>query len=740
MNHLDAPMRYAEPDDGPPGNVASYLDALYDNRRLIALVTGLMLLIGTTYAFLGVPVYRADILVQVEENTNSAKSMLGDISSMFDVKTQASSEIEVLRSRLVAGKVVDTLSLAIDAHPRYLPLIGSLLSRHATRLSDPLPFGYVTGTERISVAQFDVPDKLYGETFVMTLQPGSAYHLSGPDVDASGTLGVPLKVATPDGPLVLLVASVRGKPGATFVLRRYSTLSTIEDLRQSLNIAEKGKQSDVIGVTLDGSDPVKTAMILNTLGSEYVHQNERRKSEEAERSISFLSAQLPELRSQLELSENRFNEYRAKHGTLNLDEEATALLQRSVDAQSRLTTLKQKRDELMARFTSEHPAIRALDAQLDTAQAEISGIDQRTRALPPVEQDVLRLQRDVQVGTELYTNLLNTQEQLRLVKAGKVGNVRLVDTAAVPEEPVRPKRLLVIVGSAAFGLLIGATVAFSRRRMFDSIDDPIEVEHVCGVPVYATVPYSRQEASLTRLRRVANSPSRELILANNATMDPALESLRSFRTALEFAMTDVPNRMVFITGPTPSIGKSFISLNLAAVLGSAGKRVLLVDADLRRSGLQRTVPVGPGAGLVELLQGTHRAEDVLHREILKGVDFIGTGSVQINASDALFDSDLRAILSKLGATYDVIVCDGPPILAVPDAAQLAGHAGVTFLVVRQGVTKHGEIKESIRRLRHVGVSPHGLIFNGLSVRPGRYAYGYGRYRHNRDSHAYYGKE
>ena len=88
----------------------------------------------------------------------------------------------------------------------------------------------------------------------------------------------------------------------------------------------------------------------------------------------------------------------------------------------------------------------------------------------------------------------------------------------------------------------------------------------------------------------------------------------------------------------------------------------------------------------------------------------------------------------------VIVCDGPPILAVPDAAQLAGHAGVTFLVVRQGVTKHGEIKESIRRLRHVGVSPHGLIFNGLSVRPGRYAYGYGRYRHNRDSQAYYGKE
>ncbi|MBL3950231.1 sugar transporter, partial [Bacteroides thetaiotaomicron] len=92
---------------------------------------------------------------------------------------------------------------------------------------------------------------------VMTLQPGNTYRLSGPDVDAGGTIGVPLKVVTPDGPLSLLVTSVRGKPGATFVLRRHSTLTTIEDLRQSLNIAEKGKQSDVIGVTLDGTDPVK---------------------------------------------------------------------------------------------------------------------------------------------------------------------------------------------------------------------------------------------------------------------------------------------------------------------------------------------------------------------------------------------------------------------------------------------------------------------------------------------------
>ncbi len=121
---------------------------------------------------------------------------------------------------------------------------------------------------------------------------------------------------------------------------------------------------------------------------------------------------------------------------------------------------------------------------------------------------------------------------------------------------------------------------------------------------------------------MAATPSRELILANRAALDPALESLRSFRTALDFAMADLRNRVVFITGPTPGIGKSFIALNLAAVLGGAGKRVLLVDTDLRRSGMNRIIQAERGAGFVELLRGTHELGQVVRPEVLKGVDYI----------------------------------------------------------------------------------------------------------------------
>ena len=631
MNQFNAPLDYIDVDERPPENLGRYLDTLYDSWKMIAAVAGCVLLMGIAYAVLAEPVYRADILIQVEENPNSTKNLLADASAMFDVKTAATAEIEVLRSRMVVSRAVDNLGLFIKATPHYFPVIGRWVSEHSEGLSTPLPGGYVWGKEQIDVPVFDVPSQFYERAFTLKKGNGRDYELEYRDIKLHGTIGQTLRATTSFGQVELLVSKVDAKPGATFELRRFSRLSTIEQLQKDLTIAEKGKESDVIGATLDGSDPKRTSDILNEIGAEYVRQNVQRKSEEAERSIHFLEAQLPDLKAQLESSESRFNAYRASHGTVDLSEEATSLLQRSVEAQSKREDLETKRKDLLARYTEEHPALLSIDAQLQSAQDEIDRIARETRALPPLEQDVLRLQRDVQVNTDLYTNLLNTQEQLRLVKAGKVGNVRLVDTAAVPEDPIKPKRPLVVVGSLMLGLFLGVGVALTRRQLFDAIDDPYEIERLTGLSVYATVPHSRHEELLTRTRRA--SPKQNLILAGSANADPAIESLRSFRTALEFMMHEARNRFVLITGPTPGIGKSFISLNLAAVLGASGKRVLLVDADLRKGFLHRHIGLERGPGLSELVLGTHRAEEVVHANVLPGVDFISTGERVPNPSE-----------------------------------------------------------------------------------------------------------
>jgi tyrosine-protein kinase Etk/Wzc len=715
-------------NEEPPSHVTVHLDVIYDNRRLIGLVIASVLLIGTAYAFLTPPVYRADILVQVEENsTTSAKNILNDVSSMFDVKTDTTGEMAVLGSRLVATQAVDKLNLFIDASPRYFPVVGRLIADHLDTLSTPAPWGFVWGKEHIDVSLFDVPPRLYGSSFTLTKLGARDYEVTYRDFKSHGTVGQTLHATTPYGPIDLRVEKIDAKPGATFNVTRFSRFETIEALRKNMKITDNGKESDVIRASLDGADPVRTADVLNAVGTAYVQQNVLRKSEEAARSIKFLEIQVPEFKKQLEAAENQFNTYRARHGTVSLGDEATTLLERSVDAQTRRVELEQRRGEMLTRYTEEHPAVRSIDAQLEIAQSDIDQIAKQARTLPHLEQNVFRLQRDVQVDTELYTSLLNTLEQLRLVKAGKVGNARLVDTAAAPEQPFWPKRTLIICLSFFVGLFSGIAVALTRRQLFDAVNDPYEIEETIGLPVYASVPYSRQEARLAR--RIRSSPSQGAILANASNADPAIESLRGFRTALEFTLLEASNRIVLITGPTPHIGKSFIASNLAAVLGASGKRVLLVDADLHRGHLHRDIGGDRGPGFSDLIQGACEPNEVIRSSVLSGVDFIPAGSNVPNASDLLSGGNAQATLTRLAAEYDIVLCDAAPVLPAATASQLANLAGTTFLVARQGVTGMGELREAVRKLERIGLSVRGVLVNGLQLRPGRCSYGYGRYRY-----------
>jgi len=728
MNRSSASLESRNVDEYPPARLANYLDALYDNRKLIVVVTALALVIGVGYAFLAQPVYRADVLIQVEENANTTtKSVVGDVSAMFDVKTETSGETQVIGSRMVVGRAVDKLNLFVDATPRYFPIIGRFISRYSEDWSTPGPLGYVWGSEHIDVATFDVPERLYDRPFILMRGDGANYQIRYDKIQLQGTVGQVLTATTPYGPLTLKVEKIDANPGATFELRRFSPLATTEKLRREISVAEKGKESNVIGLSLDGTDPQKISATLGAIASEYVSQNVKRKSEEAERSIRFLEQQLPELKQQLSDSETRFNDFRSKHGTIDLSEEATGLLQRSVAVQMRRAELEQKRNDLLSRFTAQHPAIESIDGQMQAAQADASQIADETARLPPLEQNVLRLQRDVQVGTELDASLRNTLEQLKLIKAGKIGNVRVVDAAVPPDTPIRPKRALVIVASVIMGLFAAIVAALARQRLFDAIDDPREVELSTDLPVYASIPYSREEEKLARTRRRPKSHS--LVLASESTIDPAIESLRGFLTALDFTMRSARNRIVLVTGPTSGIGKSFVALNLAAVVGASGKRVLLVDSDMRRGFLHRHLGCERGPGLSDLLAGTVETEDVIRTTRFAGVSFISSGSQVASPSDVLSNTKLDAALSHLAAGYDVVLLDGPPILSAPDALRLACVSGTTFLVARQCITGIGELRESVRQLKKIGLPVSGVIVNGLRLRPGRYSYGYGRYRY-----------
>jgi tyrosine-protein kinase Etk/Wzc len=719
-------------------DLAAYLEILLDHRWLIAAITAGFLLIGVLYTFLAKPIYRADLMVQVEQDSpdmGSGGNVISNVSSLFSVMSPTAGEIEILRSRLVVTRAVDRLKLYIGASPRYLPFIGAGIARRNPQLSTPGLFGwggFAWGSEHITATVFNVPSEMEGATFTVTVLADQRYRLIGPHITQplEGRAGRLERFQIPQGVVELQIDAIAARPGIEFNLVRNSREGIVEALQRGMVIEEKGKQqSNIIGATLEDTDPVRVSRILDEIGRQYVQQNVDRKSAEAEHSLTFLKTELPKMKQKLSDSEHRYNALRTKEGVVDLDAEGKMVLQQSADAQTQEFTLKQKRDDLIARFTSSHPAVAAIDDQITQLNKLVKQFDTQIKTMPDVEQQVLRLKLDVEVNKALYISLLQSAQQLSLMKAGKVGNVRVVDNPVVPEEPVKPVRPLVLAISLVAGLLVGFATAFARNMLFGGVTDPYEIERHTGMTVYATIPYSEPQREIAR--RINDRSPEVLLLALSHPHSPTIESFRSLRTALQFAMLDAKNNIVVLTGPAPGVGKSFISSNFAAVLASAGKRVLLIDADVRKGHLNQYLGIGREQGLSELVAGSITTDRAIRRNVVENLDFIPTGTLPPNPAELLLSSRLSDLLQQFSETYDVVMIDTPPVLAAADAGILALHAGAVFLISLAGTTKVGEITESTRRLGQSGAHVNGVLLNGMKPHTGRYGYGskYGNYRY-----------
>jgi tyrosine-protein kinase Etk/Wzc len=332
--------------------------------------------------------------------------------------------------------------------------------------------------------------------------------------------------------------------------------------------------------------------------------------------------------------------------------------------------------------------------------------------------------RDVKVGTELYTSLLNTAQQLRLAKASKIGTSRMIDEAVVPEQPVKPQRRMIILISAFLGLLAGVVAAFIRKSMRGAIDSPKMIEDATGMQVYATVLESRQQEALSR--KIQAREAGQFILAETHPDDLSIESLRSFRVALQFAMLDAANNRVMITGPTPGVGKTFLAANMAAILAQAGKRVLLVDMDLHKGHLNQYFGLGRTGGLSEILAGEITLEQATHKEVLKNLSFISNGTLVANPSALFLNERLPQFLDQCSKQYDIVIVDACPTLLVSDVAVIGPNMGTTFMVVRDGASTLADLATAVKRLGQARVEVKGVLFNGQLQRvSSRYGYGYG---------------
>jgi tyrosine-protein kinase Etk/Wzc len=713
--------RYSDVSTGDELRLSDYLAAVLGNWKLVSVITLVVVALGAVYAFIAPATYKADALIQVEEsapgnNANAANvNAVQAVSQMFDAKSTTAAQIELLRSRLVVDDTVKRMHLDIVAAPRTLPLVGGLVGSAINTFNLPMPAflsHYSWGGEKVDVTTFEVPKDLLEKKFTLIAGDNGTYALNDPDGMSilTGKVGQEASANTPQGPIKLMVAQMTGAPGAEFDLQRLSTLTTIDSLQKRLTVAETTLQSGIISVSLEGGNPKEAAQIVNNIANRYVVQDSEKRSAEAEHTLAFMDQQLPVLKKQLDDSEQKYNSFRNKQGTVDLSEESRLLLQRIVDNKTKLSDLQAQRAELSLRFTPNHPSVQALDAQIAALNGQQAQMTKNVSTLPDTEQTALRYLRDVRVNTELYTNLLNSAQQLRIAKAGQIGNVRVVDYAQTPDDPVRPKKLIVILISAGVGLVLGIIVAFVRKSLYGGVERPEEIERQLGVRVFGIVPRSNTQLRLQR--KVGDRREGLHVLAAQAPEDAAVEGIRGLRTSLQLQMADARNNVVMLTGSRPEAGKSFLSVNLATLVASTRKRVLLIDGDMRRGDIHSHFGVRHSPGLSDVLMGADVMGSILH-DVLPGVDLITKGSLPSHPSELLASDRLGEVLEQLKQLYDLVIVDTPPVLAVTDATVIGKHAGTSLLVVRHGKNQVQEIGETMKRLHHGGVNMKGVLLTDV---------------------------
>ncbi|UPT56743.1 tyrosine-protein kinase Wzc [Dickeya zeae] len=711
-------VKTAEADKADEIDLGRLLGTVLDHRWLIISITTIFTMLGILYALLATPVYQADAMVQVEQNVSD--SLMSDISKVLpDTKPQSAPEVELLRSRMVVGKTVQDLGLDTDVEQQYFPLFGKGLAR----LKDEEP-------ARVVVSRLSVPDSWLDEKMTLAIGENGTYRFSaGKDADFTGHIG---QVASQHG-FSLLVSSTDAPPGTVFTVRKKNTLTAINDILAELSVADKGKDTGVLQLTLEGSDPALVKKTLTSISDNYLQQNVDRKSEEAARSLAFLKEQLPLVRASLETAEDKLNKYRQQKDSVDLSLEAKSVLDTIVDVESQLNQLTFREAEISKLYTREHPAYRALLEKRVTLEKERDSLNRRVSSMPKTQQEIVRLTRDVNVGQEVYVQLMNKQQELSINKASTVGNVRIIDPAVVQLKPVKPKKTLVIVLAAMLGGVAAIGFVLLKTLLHRGIESPEQLEEL-GINVYASVPLSewqqKKDREFVGKNRKRNARSDSLLAVGNPA-DLAIEAIRSLRTSLHFAMMEAKNNVLMISGASPGIGKSFISANLGAVIAQAGQRVLIVDCDMRKGYAHHLLGATPERGLSDILSGQIEAQQALRTTVVENLFFIPRGQIPPNPSELLMHSHFTDFINWATRQFDIVLLDTPPILAVTDAAIISRQAGTSLLVARFETNTPKEVEISIRRFEQNGAPIKGVILNAVIRRAlSYYSYGYDSYQYS----------
>ena len=342
------------------------------------------------------------------------------------------------------------------------------------------------------------------------------------------------------------------------------------------------------------------------------------------------------------------------------------------------------------------------------------------RASTEAEKD--RLESKVAQYREIYSNLLQSYEQVRLSEAQTISSVVQIELAPVPTEPIRPKTMQNTLLAAVVGLLLASGAIVAREALDDTLKTPEDVTKHLGLPVLGVISHHEMEEGR--------------LIAEQHPRSPVAEAFRTLRTNVQYAAVDRPIRTLLVTSAEPGEGKTTISANLAVVLAQSGRSTALVDCDFRRPSVHQRFGMGNQLGLSQLffqpnghLNGSYQVSPV------DNLGIITTGHLPPNPAELLGSQRMTVILDQVHEKADLVVLDTPPTLAVTDAAVLASAVDGVLLVIKPGQTRASAARQAVELLRRVNARLVGVVLNNLDLKRSGYGYRY-RYHYYRNYPSY----
>ncbi|MBI4538237.1 MAG: polysaccharide biosynthesis tyrosine autokinase [Gemmatimonadetes bacterium] len=428
-----------------------------------------------------------------------------------------------------------------------------------------------------------------------------------------------------------------------------------------------------------------------------------------------------------------------------------------------LTEVETERTQQASRRTPLYPEVEALDNRIrqlenqlyqlavnyqESLRKQSESLNERLRAfgtqlerIPVKEVQLARLERQRKVLEEVFTLLQTRLKEAEIAQAVEPGDVRIVDPAILPREPIRPRKARSLILAVIFGFTLGVGLAAARDYLDETVHTREDLIEVTELPVLGLIPRIRPgsaSADGRRARRLVGAreerPLADRLITQVDVGNPVSEAYRAFRTNITFLDLDRPPRVLLFTSPAPSEGKSTSAANLAITLAQQKTRTLLIDCDLRRGILHRVFAVPKEPGLTNVLLSSTALSEATHTADVGGgatLHFMGTGTLPPNPSELLGSRRMRELLDELRQLYEAILLDSPPLNLVTDAAVLGAAADGVILIARAGTTERGALRYAREQLEAVRAPVSGVVLNDVDFS------GRGRYYGSGSGYRYY---